>query len=158
VVFERLRRSYASGQAARQQLLVASAVEVGVRGRARLEEASAEVERFGFEIEPFGEAAVLVRAVPALLAHMDPAMLVRDLAEELLEVESTQSVQEALDRVFARLACHSAVRVGQTLSHEQFRALLEAMDEAELPGNCPHGRPAFLRWPRVELERLFRRV
>lgn len=158
VVFERLRRSYASGQAARQQLLVASAVEVGVRGRARLEEAGAEVERFGFEIEPFGEAAVLVRAVPALLAHMDPAMLVRDLAEELLEVESTQSVQEALDRVFARLACHSAVRVGQTLSHEQFRALLEAMDEAELPGNCPHGRPAFLRWPRVELERLFRRV
>ncbi len=158
VVFERLRRSYASGSLPRQHLLTASVVEVGAAARARLEERAAEVEALGFELESFGDSAVLVRTVPAMLAETDPAILVRDLAEELLELETTRAVQEALDRVLSRLACHSAVRVGQQLSHEQFTALLQAMDEADFPGNCPHGRPAFLRWPRAELERLFRRI
>lgn len=158
VVFERLRRSYGTGELPRQYLLTGEAVEVGPAARARLEECQTELLAAGFELESFGHSAVLVRAVPVLLADGDPGVLVRDLAEELVELESPQRLREAMDRVFARLACHSAVRVGQRLGPEQIQALLQAMDEAELPGNCPHGRPAFLSWPRGELERLFRRL
>lgn len=158
VVFERLRRSYGAGELPRQQLLAPEVVEVGPAARARLEECQAQLLGLGFELEAFGHSAVLVRSLPVLLGQADPGTLVRDLAEELVEMESPQLLHEAMDRVFARLACHSAVRVGQLLSREQIEALLQAMDEAELPGNCPHGRPAFLSWPRGELERLFRRV
>jgi DNA mismatch repair protein MutL len=84
--------------------------------------------------------------------------LVRDLAEEIIDVGRSRRVTEAAEAVLARLACHSAVRVGQSLSAEQIRALLVAMDTVEFAGNCPHGRPAFITLPRADLERLFKRT
>ena len=69
-----------------------------------------------------------------------------------------QRLTEAEESVLARLACHTAVRVGQTLRPEQIRALLVAMDNVDFAGNCPHCRPAFIALPRSDLERLFKRV
>ena len=60
--------------------------------------------------------------------------------------------------MLARLACHSVVRVGQSLGAEQIRALLAAMDTIPFSGNCPHGRPTHVTLSRTELERLFKRV
>jgi len=157
VVFERLRRAYAAGGAARQSLLVPAVVDLRPREAAVLGEIAAELERIGFEIEPFGNGSVLVRAVPALLADVDPAGLLRDLAEELGEEGSSRRLANAAEALLSTLACHSAVRVGQALSAEEIRALLGAMDEVDFAGQCPHGRPAFLSVPRTEIERRFRR-
>ncbi|GBD27369.1 DNA mismatch repair protein MutL [bacterium HR30] len=158
VVFERLRSSYARGPLPRQQLLMGAVVPLDARAAARLVEYGEEAERLGFEVEAFGMDAVIVRAVPALLAHLDPAQLVRDLAEELVEVERPEGLARAAERVFARMACHTAVRVGQSLGVDEIRALLRAMDEIDFAAHCPHGRPAFLVWPRTEIERMFRRI
>ena len=65
---------------------------------------------------------------------------------------------EAAEAVLARLACHSAVRVGQSMGAEQIRALLVAMDRVDFSGNCPHGRPAYVVLSRGELERWFTRT
>ncbi len=158
VVFERLRSSYARGPLPRQSLLLGAVVALEPQAAARLVEHCEGAERLGFEIEPFGVDAVIVRTVPALLAHLDPGSLVRDLAEELVEVERLEGLDRAAERVFARMACHTAVRVGQSLGPEEIRALLQAMDEIDFAGHCPHGRPAFLVWPRSEIERMFRRL
>jgi DNA mismatch repair protein MutL len=118
----------------------------------------AELEALGFDLEPFGGSSFAVRAVPALFGDFDPAHLVRDLAEELLEIGRSRRLSEAAESVLARLACHSAVRVGQSLSPEQIRALLVAMDGIDFAANCPHGRPAYISLPRGDLERLFKRT
>jgi DNA mismatch repair protein MutL len=83
---------------------------------------------------------------------------VRDVAEELTEVGRSRRLTEAAESVLARLACHTAVRVGQTLGADQIHALLVAMDNVDFAGNCPHGRPAFIALPRGDLERLFKRA
>jgi len=158
VMFERLRRAYATGGVARQRLLVPVVVDVGPAAAALLEEAASDVAQLGFELDGFGGTTVAVRAVPALLGDSDPAALVRDLAEELTEVGRSRRVAQAAEAVLARLACHSAVRVGQTLGGAQIQALLAAMDGIDLATNCPHGRPAFITLPRSDLERLFRRT
>jgi DNA mismatch repair protein MutL len=158
VTFERLRRAYADGGVARQRLLVAAIVDVGAQAAPLLAEGLPELENLGFELEPFGGSSFAVRAVPALLGDGDPATLVRDLAEELTEIGRSRRLTEAAESVLARLACHSAVRVGQSLSPEQIRALLTAMDNIEFAANCPHGRPAFITLPRSDLERLFKRT
>lgn len=158
VVFERLRSSYARGPLPRQPLLMGVVVTLDPAAAARLVESYQGAERLGFEVEPFGTDAVIVRSVPALLAHMDPAELVRDLAEELVEVERSEGLDRAAERIFARMACHTAVRVGQSLTAEEIRALLRSMDEIDFAAHCPHGRPTFLIWPRSEIERMFRRI
>jgi DNA mismatch repair protein MutL len=158
VTFERLRHAYADGGVARQRLLVPAIVDVGAQAAPLLAERLEELENLGFELEAFGGSSFAVRAVPALLGDADPAGLVRDLAEEIIDVGRSRRVTEAAEAVLARLACHSAVRVGQSLSAEQIRALLVAMDTVEFAGNCPHGRPAFITLPRADLERLFKRT
>jgi DNA mismatch repair protein MutL len=158
VTFERLRHAYADGGVTRQRLLVPVVVDVGAQAAPLLREHLAALESLGVELEPFGGSSFAVRALPALLGDVDPATLVRDLAEELTEVGRSRRVTQAAESVLARLACHSAVRVGQTLGADQIRALLVAMDNIDFAGNCPHGRPAFITLPRSDLERLFRRT
>jgi DNA mismatch repair protein MutL len=158
VTFERLRRAYADGGVTRQGLLMPVVVDVGAQAAPLVVEHLAALESLGFELEPFGGSSVAVRAVPALLSDADPTTLVRDLAEELLDVGRSRRLTQAAESVLARLACHSAVRVGQALGPEQIRALLVAMDRVDFAGNCPHGRPAFITLPRTDLERLFKRT
>jgi DNA mismatch repair protein MutL len=158
VTFERLRHAYADGGVTRQRLLVPVVVDVGAQAAPVVREHLAALESLGFELEPFGGSSFAVRALPALLGDVDPATLVRDLAEELIEVGRSRRVTQAAESVLARLACHSAVRVGQALGPDQIRALLVAMDRVDFAGNCPHGRPAFITLPRSDLERLFRRT
>jgi DNA mismatch repair protein MutL len=158
VTFERLRHAYAAGGVTRQRLLIPVVVDVGAQAAPLVVEHLADLESLGFELEPFGGSSFAVRAVPALLGDNDPATLVRDLAEELTDVGRSRRMTQAAESVLARLACHSAVRVGQSLSPEQIRALLVSMDSVEFAGNCPHGRPAYITLPRTDLERLFKRT
>jgi DNA mismatch repair protein MutL len=158
VTFERLRHAYADGGVTRQRLLVPVVVDVGAQAAPVVTEHLAALENLGFELEPFGGSSFAVRALPALLTDADPATLVRDLAEELTEMGRSRRLTQAAESVLARLACHSAVRVGQTLGADQIRALLVAMDSVDFAGNCPHGRPAFITLPRGDLERLFKRT
>jgi DNA mismatch repair protein MutL len=158
VTFEQLRGAYGMGGIARQGLLVPVVVDLGAREAALVNEWVRELDALGFEVEPFGGASFAVRAVPALLGDADPAALLRDVGEELVEIGRIRRLDEAAHSVLARLACHSAVRVGQNLGPHQIRALLAAMDRIDFAGNCPHGRPAFITIPRGELERWFKRT
>jgi len=158
VTFERLRAAYASGLVPRQQLLVPTVVEVGPREAALLREQIDTLDGVGFEIEPYPGDAFAVRAVPALLADTDAEVLLRDLTEDLADVGRSRRVDEASEAVLARLACHSAVRVGHQMGPQQIRALLVAMDHVDFSGNCPHGRPAYIVWGRGDFERWFKRT
>lgn len=158
VMFERLSRAYTTGGVARQRLLVPVTVDVGPAAAAQLAEQAAELEELGFEVEPYGGGTIAVRAVPALLSDEDPARLVRDLAVEIAEMGKSRRLTQAGEAVLARLACHSAVRVGQTLGREQIEALLAAMDGIDFAHNCPHGRPVYITLGRGDLERLFKRT
>src|SRR5262249_36850867 len=85
VTFERLRAAYASGLVPRQQLLVPTVLEVGPREAALLREQIDTLDGVGFEIEPYAGGAFAVRAVPALLADTDAAVLLRDVTEDLAD-------------------------------------------------------------------------
>ena len=158
VTFERLRAAYASGLVPRQQLLVPTVLEVGPREAALLREQIDTLDGVGFEIEPYAGGAFAVRAVPALLADTDAAVLLRDVTEDLADVGRSRRVEQAAEAVLARLACHSAVRVGHQMGAQQIRALLVAMDHVDFSGNCPHGRPAYVLLSRGDLERWFKRT
>ena len=168
VLYERMRAAWLAGGVERQLLLVPAPVELEAASRAALEAAGDALEALGFELEPFGQGAVLARAVPALLADEDPASLVRGLAEELTSgalaageggAVGPASVRlvEAADRVFASLACHAARRAGDVLAAAEQRALIEALDAIPWAPTCPHGRPVAVPFPLAEIERRFGR-
>jgi DNA mismatch repair protein MutL len=164
VLYERFRGAWRTGGAPRQPLLLPETVELAPADVARLGESAAELERIGFELEPFGATAVAVRAIPALLAGRDPGGLIRELGDELArhpfgdrQGEGGRAPEEA-DRLFASLACHAARRAGERLDPREQRALLEALDAIPWAPTCPHGRPVAIPLSRGEIERRFGRA
>jgi DNA mismatch repair protein MutL len=157
VRFERLRAQTAAGVVPAQRLLVPDTLQLGLRDVQALVEAAPLLERLGFEGEAFGGGTYVLRAVPTLLADTDCPAVLRDLAADLAELGASRAGHEAMDGILARIACHSAVRVGRRLERAEVEALLRAMDEVDRSAYCPHGRPAFLAFARGTLERMFKR-
>ena len=153
VLYERVRAARARGDgtpdggALAQPLLQAAVVELSAGQWALAASLAAELAAVGWVLEPADGAALIVRAVPATL-HGDA--LRRDsldaalaLSEQLDAIEAEERLTGP-DRVAAALACRAAVRAGDALAAEQQRALLAALEAAETPQSCPHGRPTML--------------
>ncbi len=161
LVLERMRRALqASGQAgqiAPQTLLLPEVVDLDEPACDRLEARSAELAALGLEVERFGPAAMLVRAVPALLGNSDPAGLVRDLADDLAAYDDAVTLKERLDHVAATMACHGSVRAGRVLSVTEMNALLREMEATPHSGQCNHGRPTWIKLAHGDIEKLFGR-
>ena len=157
LVLERMRAGLAGAGVARQALLLAEVIELDEPACDRLEAAAATLEALGLEIERFGPRAVLVRAVPAVLARGDVTALVTDLADDLAAYDDPLSLKERLDHVAATMACHHSVRAGRILSVAEMNALLREMEATPHSGQCNHGRPTWVKLAHGDIEKLFGR-
>jgi DNA mismatch repair protein MutL len=162
VLYEGLRAAWREGGVARQALLLTETVELAPDRVARISAIADELLRLGFEVEPFGERAVAVRAIPALLAGHDPVSLLRDIADQQGggrgDGAGALRHPDAADALFASLACHAARRAGERLDPREQQALLAALDTIPFAPTCPHGRPVAVPIGRSELERRFGRA
>ena len=164
ILYERMRAQWLEQGIASQGLLLPQTITLEVPSIAALREHADAVARIGFEIDAFGEEAVIVRAVPALLGQRDPVELVRELARELesegvrgeVGVDVTRWLP-GVDRIFATLACHAARRFGDHLQSEEQRVLLRELDTIPWSPTCPHGRPVAVSIDLSEIERRFSR-
>ena len=157
LVYERMKAALANGGIKRQGLLLPEVVELGEAGAARLAERQAELAELGLVLEAFGQGAVVVREVPALLGQADVAGLVRDLADELLEFDQALSLKDRLADVCGTLACHGSIRAGRRLVASEMDALLRQMEVTPHAGQCNHGRPTYVELKLADIERLFGR-
>ncbi|MBM3534003.1 MAG: DNA mismatch repair endonuclease MutL [Alphaproteobacteria bacterium] len=157
LVYERMKSALANGGIKRQGLLLPEVVELGEASAARLVERQAELVELGLVLEAFGPGAVVVREVPALLGQTDVAGLVRDLADELQELDQALSLKDRLADVCGTLACHGSVRAGRRLAPAEMDALLRQMEVTPHAGQCNHGRPTYVELKLADIERLFGR-
>ena len=158
LVLERLKAAGARGaMAASQALLIPEVVELDEPDCDRLEQARDAFASLGLVIERFGPGAMLVRAVPALLAKGSPQALLRDLADDLAANGATLLLGERLDLVLATMACHGSVRAGRALSVAEMNALLREMEVTPRSGQCNHGRPTWVKLAHGDIEKLFGR-
>jgi len=163
LVLERLKRAGTGETTHRSQaLLVPDVVEMDEADCDRLEDAAEGLARFGLQVERFGPAAMLVRAVPAAIAKADTGKLLRDLADDIAkhgrnEDSGALLLSEKLDYVLATMACHGSVRAGRVLNVEEMNALLREMEATPRSGQCNHGRPTWVKLSMEDVEKLFGR-
>jgi len=158
VRFERLRASAPAAAAPSQRLLVPRVVDLDSTARERLLAQAPELVGAGFELEAFGERAVLLRALPvALDVSTDAERLLADLAQDLDEIGASEQMATARDALLARIACHGAVRAGAPLERAEMVALMADLDTIPFAATCPHGRPLLIELERAELQRRVRR-
>jgi len=155
--FERLKRQWAAGALEQQRLLFPVMLEFSHQEVPSLEENLPRLERFGFELEPFGGRSYALKAVPRLLGDNEATQLLRDLVAELAALGNSDVLEAALDRILILIACHGMVRANQGLAPAEIRSLLQDLDGVDFGAQCPHGRPVMHRLPLAEIERFFKR-
>jgi DNA mismatch repair protein MutL len=108
-------------------------------------------------IDGFGPGAIVVRAVPAVLGTPDVTRLVADIAEELVELGDSHSLDDRITHILATMSCHGSVRAGRVLNAAEMNALLRDMESTPRSGQCNHGRPTWVKLSLGDIESLFGR-
>lgn len=162
VAFERLMKAWkAKGEAGTietQSLLFPHLVDLEPEYVEALLTQIEDLKRIGLYVEAMGPRTVAISSMPTILKEEVIGRSLKDLAQAVLERGGSFVFEERIGDVFARMACHSVVRAGHTLSHEEMRQLLVQMDEFPLSSFCPHGRPVSVEYPFQRLERDFGRI
>jgi DNA mismatch repair protein MutL len=157
LVYEKMKQALGDGGVKRQGLLIPEVVELDQAAAERLVARASELAELGLTLEAFGQGAVVVREVPALLGEVDVKGLVRDLADEIEEFGAALGLKERLEEVCGTLACHGSVRAGRRLNLAEMDALLRQMEATPHSGQCNHGRPTYVELQLADIERLFGR-
>ena len=152
VTFTRLRKQYQGRAVPSQSLLFPVTLEVLPAEAELVEQRGQEMAEVGLDVRVRGPESISIHAVPKLLQRASAERLLRDLLAEVSR-KGGRGFSDAVDLALATMACHGSIRAGDPLAPDEVKALLEALDEADFAGHCPHGRPVvtFLSW--AELER-----
>lgn len=158
LVYEKLKTQMAQNGVAAQALLIPEIIEMSDGDAAQLLAVADDLSRFGLSIEPFGGGAIAVRETPAILGEVNAEAMLRDILDELSDQGSSTLVQEKLEAILSRVACHGSIRTGRRMRGEEMDALLREMERTPRSGQCNHGRPTYVELKLSDIERLFGRT
>ena len=154
ILYEQLANHARANLIEQQPLLEPLIVELPWTEMEIFERSRDELTQVGFEIEPFGESSVAIRAVPAVIRGINFAERLHLILKELAEGGSGDSW---LDSVAISAACHTSIRAGQALSLPEMRELVIQLERTQQPRACGHGRPTMVHLTPSDLERQFSR-
>ncbi len=158
VLFEKILKAREVEQVERQRLLMPVLVDLLPQQMIAFAELAAELDRNGFEAEPFGPRTLAIKAAPVGLEGRE----LERMLEEVLGVPEREQQAENSDtrrrRIAASIACHAAIKVNMPLDAAKIDWLLVELAKTEHPTSCPHGRPIALKYSLKEIQRAFRRI
>jgi DNA mismatch repair protein MutL len=158
VLFEKVLRERDTEQIQRQRLLMPLLIDLLPAQMITFTQIADELNRNGFEAEPFGPRTLAIKAAPAGLEGIE----LERMLEEVLAIpdpnQQTENAEARRRRIAASIACHAAIKINQPLEPSKITWLLEALAKTEHPTACPHGRPIALRYSHKDIAKAFQRT
>ncbi|MGB1234300.1 MAG: DNA mismatch repair endonuclease MutL [Planktomarina sp.] len=157
LVYERLKSQMAENGVKAQALLIPEVISLSDGDIASLMEQSEALTAIGLTIEPFGTGAIAVQTTPAILGNVDVEAMVQDILDQLSDGGTSSTVQDRIEAILSRVACHGSVRTGRRMQADEMNALLREMEATPHSGQCNHGRPTYIHLSMTDIEKLFGR-
>jgi DNA mismatch repair protein MutL len=158
ILFEKVLRERDTEQVQRQRLLMPLLIDLLPAQMITFAEIAEELERNGFEAEPFGPKTLAIKAAPVGLEGTE----LERMLEEVLAIpdrnQQTENAEARRRRIAASIACHAAIKINQPLDTAKIEWLLNALAKTEHPTACPHGRPIALRYSHKDIAKAFQRI
>ena len=171
VLFEKILASREVEAVQRQRLLMPVLVELQPWQMVIFASIAEELERNGFEAQPFGPRTIAIHAAPIGLEGPEMERMLTQVIEQTGGLDRDNSPDAPLPRrdlpadlrtlrgrVAASIACHSAIKINTPLEPRKMAWLLEELSKTHHPTSCPHGRPITLRYSWIEIQRAFQRI
>ncbi|HEY1390896.1 MAG TPA: DNA mismatch repair endonuclease MutL, partial [Ktedonobacterales bacterium] len=159
IILEKMVAEWRARGVASQGLLEPQTVELAATEREAVEEHMEQLRGIGFDLDPFGGNAMLVRAVPATLSAQAHPQSLRELLLELVgaDGEAASHGETWEEHALANVACKAAIKAGQPLSPEEQREMIRQLEQVDAHQSCCHGRPTMVHLSLAALEREFDR-
>lgn len=156
--YERLKAA-ADKNLSVQPLLVPVTFRVTGEEMGTFEEYGEALALLGLEVTAAGEAALAVRALPAVLARekTDVEKLVTSVLADLAQYGTSTLTKEMRNKCLATMACHGSIRANRHLTVPEMQAILDDMPRTPRSDQCNHGRPTWTVVSIKELDKLFLR-
>jgi DNA mismatch repair protein MutL len=162
VLFEKILASRQVEKVQRQRLLMPLLVELKPWQMVVFAQIAEELERNGFEVEPFGPQTLAVKAAPVGLEGGALERMLTEVIEQSSadsqEPKQNEDLTALRTRIAASIACHSAIKVNTPLDLQRMEWLLLELAKTSHPTSCPHGRPIALLYSWKEIQRAFHRI
>ena len=158
ILFERILRDREVEQVQRQRLLMPMLIDLLPAQMVAFAEIAAELEKNGFEVEPFGPRTLAVKAAPVGLEGRELEQMMEEVLGSPDREQQTENAETRRRRIAASIACHAAVKVNMPLDGAKIDWLLQELAKTEHPTSCPHGRPIALRYSHRDIQRAFQRT
>lgn len=158
LVYEDFKAQFYAGNIESQRLLTPEIVNIDEADCRLILDHSDFLAHCGIEITAFGADAIAVSSIPSLLVNRcDIQDLCRNIVDALREQRSLTQIEDRMNEVLSRMACHGSVRSGRRLNLDEMNALLRQMEKTPLAAQCNHGRPTFISLSLKDIEKLFGR-
>jgi DNA mismatch repair protein MutL len=158
VLFERILKQRTAQKVESQRLLMPIVLELSPAQQAVFSEISDELERNGFEAEPFGARSLAVKVAPAGVEASAVEHLLHELLDQFSREEQSLNLEKIRARIAASIACHAAIKVNMPLEPNKMEWLLTELAKTDHPYSCPHGRPVVLRYSVRDIQKAFKRI
>lgn len=158
VLFERILNQYKQGTMGIQKMLIPISMDLDVEQVELLLKHQEQLDKIGIQWEQTGPASICILGMPTEIKENAVLKLIHQFINEAEAVSTSYVFENRVKDLVATLACHSAIRAGQSLSHSEMEKLLADMDEYPLSSFCPHGRPVNLEFSFKYLEKEFGRI
>jgi len=158
VLFEKILRARDTESVQRQRLLMPVLIDLLPAQMVTFARLAEELDRNGFEAEPFGPRTLAIKAAPVGLEGKE----LERMLEEVLAVPDREQQAENAEtrrrRIAASIACHAAIKINMPLDPAKIDWLLAELGKTEHPTSCPHGRPIALRYSHKDIQKAFQRI
>jgi DNA mismatch repair protein MutL len=158
VLFERVLKQRAEQKVESQRLLMPIVLELSPAQQAAFSEIADELQRNGFEAEPFGARSVAVKVAPAGVEASAVEHMLHELLDQFSREEQSLNLEKIRGRIAASIACHAAIKVNMPLDQHKMEWLLAELAKTDHPYSCPHGRPVVLRYSMKDIQKAFKRI
>ncbi len=158
VLFEKVLRERHTEGTQRQRLLMPLLIDLLPEQMIRFADLAGELERNGFEAEPFGPRTLAIKAAPTGLEGRELELTLEDILSAPTPDDQIENAGTRARRIAASIACHAAIKINTPLEPTKLAWLLEALARTEHPTSCPHGRPIALRYSHRDIARAFQRT
>jgi DNA mismatch repair protein MutL len=158
VLFDRHVRRRQEKKVEVQRLLMPIIVQLKPEQQVTYQAIADELAANGFEVEPFGQRTVAIKAAPADLPTDEVEKLMIEILEGASQEAAVLSLDDLRGRIAASISCHAAIKVNMALERSKMDWLLQALGGTDCPMTCPHGRPTVLRYGMKDLMKAFKRI
>ena len=158
VLFEKILRERKVEAVQRQRLLMPVLIDLLPEQMVTFAEIAEELERNGFEAEPFGPRTLAIKAAPVGLEGGELERMVEEVLGNTEKTAQVENEELRRTRIAASIACHAAIKVNMPLEPAKIDWLLAELAKTQHPTSCPHGRPIALRYSLRDIQRAFQRI